>query len=223
MCIVNVTHASLGPPESIPHTYTHTASRSVRPFLHNSRQKVPILYNGQPFPLKIAPSHWGSGRPSNTWFLGPARVHTSNDMSIGSAVFSRLTIVTDRPTNRPTDRPRYSVCKNRPHSYVRSNAMRPDNRGRVEKKMLPGIVVVRGMMAELGDVWQVTLYGLRVVTRTLGNRRQQWFANQQRLAIVRLYLAVNHTKQYQLLNTVYTIQPVVKTGCTTGLTTGCIV
>ena len=35
-------------------------------------------------------------------------------MSIGSAVSARLTIVTDRPT----DRPRYSVRNNRPHLYV---------------------------------------------------------------------------------------------------------
>jgi len=36
-------------------------------------------------------------------FLGPARVHTPNDISIGSAVFAGLTIVTDRQTDRPTD------------------------------------------------------------------------------------------------------------------------
>jgi len=29
---------------------THTANRSVQPFLHSSRQKVPILYNGRPYP-----------------------------------------------------------------------------------------------------------------------------------------------------------------------------
>jgi len=33
-----------------------TASRSVQPFLHISPQSVPILCNGPPFPLKIAPS-----------------------------------------------------------------------------------------------------------------------------------------------------------------------
>jgi len=36
-------------------------------------------------------------------------------MSIGSAVFAWLTIVTDRQTNRP----RYSVGSNRPHLYLR--------------------------------------------------------------------------------------------------------
>jgi len=33
-----------------------------------------------------------------------------NGISVGSAVFEGLTIV----TNRPTDRPRYSVCNNKP-------------------------------------------------------------------------------------------------------------
>jgi len=75
---------------------------------------------GRPFPHKIAHSHGGSGPPTNTWFLGPTWVHNSNSISIGSAVFAGLTIVTDRPT----DRPRYSVCNNRPH--LRSTAMRPN-------------------------------------------------------------------------------------------------
>ena len=38
----------------------------------------------------------------NTCFHGSTRVHNPNGISIGSAVFARLTIVTDRPTNRPT-------------------------------------------------------------------------------------------------------------------------
>jgi len=37
-------------------------------------------------PLKIAPSHGGSGPPSNTWFLGPTRVLNTNSISIGAAV-----------------------------------------------------------------------------------------------------------------------------------------
>jgi len=50
--------------------------------------------------------------PPNTCFLGPTRVHDPNGISIGSAVFAGLTIVTDRQTERQTDRPRYSVCNN---------------------------------------------------------------------------------------------------------------
>jgi len=47
---------------------------------------------------------------SNMCFLGPTWVHIPNGISIGAVVFARLTIVTDRQT----DRPRYSVCSNRP-------------------------------------------------------------------------------------------------------------
>ena len=41
---------SFGPAEST----SQTANRSVQPCLHSSRQNVPILYNGRPFPKKIA-------------------------------------------------------------------------------------------------------------------------------------------------------------------------
>ena len=76
---------------------------------------------GRTFPLKIAHSHGRIWTPSNTWFLGPTRVYNPNGVSIGSIVYAGVTIVTDRPT----DRPRYSVCNNRPR--LRSTAMRPNN------------------------------------------------------------------------------------------------
>ena len=41
--------------------------------------------------------------PSITYFLGPTRVHTSNGISIGSAVFAVLTIVRDRQSDRQTN------------------------------------------------------------------------------------------------------------------------
>jgi len=41
-------------------------------------------------------------RPSNTWFLGPARVLNPNVISIGWAVFARRTTVTDRQTDHTT-------------------------------------------------------------------------------------------------------------------------
>jgi len=44
-----------------------------------------------------------SGPPANTWFLGSTRVRIPKGISIGSAVFAGLTIVTD-----------HSVCDNRP-------------------------------------------------------------------------------------------------------------
>jgi len=36
--------------------------------------------------------------PSNTWFLGSTRVFSPNEISIGSAVFARLTMVANRQT-----------------------------------------------------------------------------------------------------------------------------
>jgi len=85
-----------------------------RPHCRLTRTAASILYNGPPSspPLKIEPSHGRSGLPSNTWFLGYTPVLMQpNGISIGSAVLAGLTIVTDRPT----DRPRYSVCNDRPH------------------------------------------------------------------------------------------------------------
>jgi len=61
------------------------------------------------FPLKIAPSHVGIWTSFNTWFIGPTRVHKANAKLIVSAVFAGLTSVTDWQSDRPTDRPRYSV------------------------------------------------------------------------------------------------------------------
>jgi len=42
-------------------------------YLHNSRQTVPILYNGPPY-HKNCPFPWGIWNPSNTLFLGHTRV-----------------------------------------------------------------------------------------------------------------------------------------------------
>ena len=92
-------NASLGPPES----KLQTTSRSVQPFLHISRQRDTILYNGPHlFPLKIAPFPWEIWSLSNTRFLGPIRTHNPNCISIGSSVFAQLTAVSlyftmDRP------------------------------------------------------------------------------------------------------------------------------
>jgi len=56
-----------------------------------------------PFQLKIASSHCEIWTPINTWFIGPTQVHNPNGISIGSAVFAGLAILTDR--QRQTDRP----------------------------------------------------------------------------------------------------------------------
>ena len=82
------------------------------------------------------PFTWVSGPPSNTWFLGPIRVHNPYGISVGwteslgSAVFAQIT--TECPYTLPkqhrdqlavfagltsvTDRP-LSVCNNRPHLH----------------------------------------------------------------------------------------------------------
>jgi len=54
---------------------------------------------GVPSPLKIVPSHGGSGP---TWFPGLTGAHNRNGSSIGSAVFVGLTSVADRQTDRQT-------------------------------------------------------------------------------------------------------------------------
>jgi len=48
----------------------------------------------------------GSGPQSTACFLGPTRGHIPDGIWIGSAVFARLTIVTDREADRPC----YSLC-----------------------------------------------------------------------------------------------------------------
>jgi len=80
-------HASLDPSES----KSQTGSRSVQLFLHSSRQKS--CYTLQ----RAAPSHGGSGPPSNTWFLEPTRVLKPNGISIGSTVFAGLATVMEWP------------------------------------------------------------------------------------------------------------------------------
>jgi len=87
---------------------------------------------GLHFPLKqSAPSHRGSGPPSNTWFTGPTWLLNSNGILISSAVFAGLSTAvwqTDRQTDWPTDRPpRYLVSNNRPIP-IRSTAMQPNNK-----------------------------------------------------------------------------------------------
>jgi len=53
--------------------------------------KSPYTLQSATLSPKIAPSHGGSGPPSNTWFLGPIRAHNPNGISICSAVFAHLT------------------------------------------------------------------------------------------------------------------------------------
>ena len=64
--------------------------------LFTAHSLLPCIFYGVDQPPNC-PFPWGILAPSNTWFLGPTRVHIPNGISIGSAVFIRLTAVTDRP------------------------------------------------------------------------------------------------------------------------------
>jgi len=59
-------------------------------FLHSSWQKVPILYNGCPYPPEL-PLPMGGLDPHLTQFLGPMRAKNPNGTSIVSAVFAQMT------------------------------------------------------------------------------------------------------------------------------------
>ena len=67
-----------------------------------------MLYNELPLsrvsPSKLPLPMEGSGLHLNTRFLGPTQVHNPNDISIDSAVFARLTVVTDAQTDHQIDR-----------------------------------------------------------------------------------------------------------------------
>ena len=91
----HLTHDSFGPCE--PKTQTTSISSAV--YAHMTAECLYTLQCFARFPLKIAPSHGGSGPPCNTWFLGPTRVLNPNGSLIASGVFARLTSVTDWQTH----------------------------------------------------------------------------------------------------------------------------
>jgi len=70
---------------------TEMANGSVQPFLHSLRQKVPILYNGRPYPQELPLPMGDLDLPCNTWCFRPMRVHSPNGTSIGSAIFAQMT------------------------------------------------------------------------------------------------------------------------------------
>jgi len=77
-------------------------------------------------PLKIAYSHWESGPHLICGSLVPPEPRPYRHVD----QFSRFHEAhdCDGQTDRQTDRPRYSVCNNKPH--VRSTATRPSNMDR---------------------------------------------------------------------------------------------
>ena len=81
------TCASFGPLEST----TDMANGSVQSFLHSLRQKVPILYNGRPYPPELPLPMGDLDLPCNKWCFRPMRAHNPNGTSIGSGVFAQMT------------------------------------------------------------------------------------------------------------------------------------
>ena len=82
-------HPSLHPkPHVDPINRFSAAHRRVCPYF-TCPPKLPL-------PLR------GSGPSPNTWFLGTTQVHNPNGISIGSAVFVALTVVSCRQTTRST-------------------------------------------------------------------------------------------------------------------------
>jgi len=112
---------------------SQTASRSVQPFSHSSRQRVPIIYNGPPIPSQSCPFMWGIWTPSKKYgsFDQPESTTASQ-----SCHFCRAHD-RDRRTDRPTDRPFHSVCINTRH--LRGTVMRP----KILDRPLQGIALTR--------------------------------------------------------------------------------
>jgi len=100
------------PPEPI----TQTASRSIQPFLHRSRQSVAILYNGTLLPPSKLSLPMGSGPHLIYGSLDPPEFSTQTECRLVQPFFAGLTSVADRHTTR-------SVTIGR--IYIRSTAMRP--------------------------------------------------------------------------------------------------
>jgi len=92
---------SFDPPES----RSQTASRSVQPFLHNSRQKVPILYNGQPLLPQNCPFARGIWTPIQYMVLSahPSPQPEQHLDQFSGFCCAQLTIVTYRERERERD------------------------------------------------------------------------------------------------------------------------
>jgi len=81
---------------------------------------------GPHFPPQNCPLPWGTWTPMNIWFLGPTQVLNPNGISIGSAIFARLTTVTDIQKDRLTeDHCTRSIAIG--CTYICSTAMQPNN------------------------------------------------------------------------------------------------
>jgi len=104
IALSHLSHDSLGQSE---HTIQNGITIGSVAFAQVTTECPYTLQWDAPFLPQNAPSHAGSGPPSNTWFPGPVRVLSPNGILIDSAVFPRITSVTDWP--------RYLVGSNRLH------------------------------------------------------------------------------------------------------------
>ena len=98
---LNLTHDCLGPLKSI----SQMAPQLVRPFLHSTEQRVPILHNGCSFPPKNCPFAWEDLDPHLMRGLFGPRGSKQHLDQLSS--FCRA-----HNCDRLTDRPRYSVYNN---------------------------------------------------------------------------------------------------------------
>ena len=107
-----------------------------------------------PCPLYLGP-------PSNTWFLGPTRIHTPNGTSIGSAVFAGLLSVTT-DTDRQTNRPRY-IGNHRPHLCVAVLSVRCSQIGLMEScvvflRVRHHCIIVLFSVSTIAVFWRILIH-----------------------------------------------------------------
>jgi len=114
----NVTPSSTPQLASTPREFWYVLSR-----IHyiNHRTYSGMSWAGPFSPPKLPLNLWGSGPPSNAWFLGTPKSTTQTASQLVHLFARSLMVI----TNRQTDRPCYSVCSNRPH--LASAAMWPNN------------------------------------------------------------------------------------------------
>jgi len=80
-----------------------------KPHRHRIWMVVPILYNGPSFSQKLPLPMGDLGPHLIHGSLGPPESIPPNRISIGSAVFARIMIMTDRQSDRPTQHASKSV------------------------------------------------------------------------------------------------------------------
>jgi len=128
-------HLNLVHPIGIRTAVLHPLNR----FEYIDRRTCPgVSWSGPFSPSNLSHHVWLSGRPSNTWFLGPKPSPHPNGNSISLAVFCMTHGRNDRQTDRQIGRPR-SICSNRPH--LASAAMWPNNSRLLQMRTTTGILL----------------------------------------------------------------------------------